>query len=154
MQQVCQAAVEWYKRAIAVFTELQRSCGRTVTGTKFTQGWRTPPCIKAIQQSVLPDGVRHQTYLSLARFFRWIRMHPDEIRERIEDVDNRNPIRDPAYIERTVKWACEHPGFPGCSDDSLHRHCHQGSCFYATLKNAKTENNQSAGKRLPEHQKG
>jgi DNA primase large subunit len=93
-----------------------------------------PPCIKAIQDAVLPDGVRHRAYLSLARFYRWIGMHPDEIREWIKVIDSRNPIRDPDYINRTIEWACAHPGLPGCNDESLRRYCRSENCFYVRIK--------------------
>jgi hypothetical protein len=132
--QVCEEAAEWYRRAIAIVAGLKVHSGRPAADTEFRQGWRMPPCIKAIQEAVLPDGIRHQTYLSLARFYKWIGMHPDEIRERIEDLDRRNPIRDPDSIERTVRWGCDHPGFPGCGDESLRRYCHAANCFYVTLK--------------------
>ena len=88
-----------------------------------------------IQTATLPDGARHQTHLSLARFYRHIKMHPEGIWERLETLDRRNPIRDPDYIERVIKWGCDHPGFPGCDDESLRRYCQPESCFYARLKN-------------------
>jgi len=141
---VCEEAVEWYRRAIAVVAGLKVQSAHTTANMKFKRGWRMPPCIKAIQDAVLPDGARHQTYLSLARFCRWIGMHPDEIRERIEALDSRNPIRDPDYIERTVGWACDRPGFPGCDDESLRRYCRPENCFYVRLKNARTGNTQEA----------
>ena len=90
--------------------------------------------------AVLPDGIRHRTYLSLARFYRWIGMHPDEIHEQIVDLDRRNPIRDPDAIDRIVAWSCAHPGFPGCQDESLRRYCRPENCFYSRLKDAKAGN--------------
>lgn len=66
----------------------------------------------------------------------------EEIRERIEAINSRNPIRDPDSMERAVKFACEHPGFPGCDDESLRRSCRPENCFYARLKNARTGNTQ------------
>ena len=79
-------------------------------------------------------------------------MHPDEVRERIEELDSRNPIRDPASIERMIKWAYEHAGFPGCRDECLRRHCRRDNCFHAALQKGQTEGNQDAGRLLPEHQ--
>ena len=132
--QVCEEAAEWYGRAIAALAGLRVHSGLTMANTKFRRGWRIPPCIKAMQDAVLPDGMRHQTYLSLARFYSWINMHPDEIRERLEALNSRNPIRDSDYIGRTVDWACAHPGFPGCNDESLRRYCRPENCFYIRIK--------------------
>jgi hypothetical protein len=138
--QVCDEAFEWYRQALAASAKLDAPCKPQVSGMRdFRKGWRMPECIKAIQKATLPDGIRHHTYVALARFCRWICMHPDEIRERIEALDNRKPIRDPDYIERAIRWACEHPGFPGCDDESLRRYCRPERCFYAKLKRAKTQ---------------
>ncbi len=57
-----------------------------------------PPCIKAMEQAVIPDGWRHLLYLSLARYYSYLNMHPEEIQERLEALDRRNPIRDPDTI--------------------------------------------------------
>lgn len=133
--QVCEEAAEWYRRALAVSAKLDGgSRGQVSTTRRFRDGWRMPPCIKAIQEATLPDGMRHQAYLSLARFYRFIAMHPSEVQERIEALDRRNPIRDPDYIPRTIGWACTHPGFAGCDDESLRQHCRPEKCFYAKLK--------------------
>ena len=132
--QECEEAVQWYRQAIAAVARLERHSGHATRNAKFRRGWRVPPCIKAMEKSVLPDGARHQTYLSLARFWRWLGMHPDEMHERISAIDSRNLIRDPDYIERAIKWGCEHPGFPGCNDESLRRYCRPEKCFYAKLK--------------------
>jgi hypothetical protein len=114
---------------------VQAHARRPVAGKSFKRGWRMPPCIKAIEAAALPDGVRHHAYFSLARAFRRIGMHPDEIRERLEALDIRHPIRDPDYIGRAVEWGCAHPGFPGCQDESLRWYCRPQDCFYAKLKN-------------------
>jgi len=134
--QISEKTAQWYRRALAALAKLEpHSEHRVTTGRTFKQGWRMPPCIKTIQTATLPDGARHQTYLSLARFYRYIKMHPEEIRERLETLDRRNPIRDPDYIDRAIKWGCDHPGFPGCDDESLRRYCRPENCFYAKLKN-------------------
>jgi hypothetical protein len=49
--------------------------------------------------------------------------------------DARHPIHDPDSIERIVKFGCEHPGFPGCSDPALAKYCQKEQCFYAELRN-------------------
>ncbi|MDI6450457.1 hypothetical protein [Anaerobaca lacustris] len=144
--QVCEEAVEWYRRALAVSAKLDGGSRGQVSTTKpFRDGWRMPPCIKAIQEVTLPDGIRHQTYLSLARFYRYIGMHPDEIHEQIEALDGRHPIRDPDYIERTVAWASDHSGFPGCDDESLRQYCRPEKCFYAKLKNNRKHSAKASG---------
>jgi len=135
--QVCEEAAEWYRKAIAVVAGLKVHSGRTKANRKFRRGWRMPPCIKAIEAAILPDGLRHHAYFALPRAYRAIGMHRDEIRERLEALDSRNPIRDSDYIGRTIEWACAHPGFPGCDDESLRRYCHPESCFYHRLKNAR-----------------
>ena len=132
--QVCEEVAQWYKRAIAVAAKFETHPRRATTHLKFKRGWRMPPCVKAIEAATLPDGVRHHAYLSLARAYRRIGMHPDEIRERLEALNSRNPIRDSDYIGRTIEWACAHPGFPGCNDESLRRYCHPDNCFYFRIK--------------------
>jgi hypothetical protein len=133
--QVCEEAAEWYRKAIAACAQSQTtSRPHATTGKTFRKGWRMPPCIKTTQETTLPDGIRHSAYAALARFYRWIDMHPDEIRERIEALDSRNPIRDSDYIGRTIEWACAHPGFPGCNDESLRRYCRPENCFYVRIK--------------------
>lgn len=138
--QVSEPAAAWFRTAITAFAGLQAHAHRPAAGRNFKQGWRMPPCVKVVQNTVLADGIRHCAYAALARFYSWINMHPDEIRERIETLDSRNPIRDPDYVERTITWARDHPGFPGCHDESLHRYCRPENCFYVRLKNARKGN--------------
>jgi hypothetical protein len=132
--QVCEAAAAWFQTALAAYAGQQARAHRPATGKNFKRGWRMPPCVKAIEAAILPDGVRHHTYFALARAFRRIGMHPDEIQERLETLDCRNPIRDSDYIGRTIEWACAHPGFPGCHDASLRQYCHPDACFYIRIK--------------------
>jgi len=61
-------------------------------------------------------------------------MHPDEIFELIQIIDNKNPIRDPSSIERVIRSAREHPGFAGCDDEVFKKYCCKDICFYAKLK--------------------
>jgi hypothetical protein len=136
--QTCERAVRWYELAIQrVEKHIRRSAARGAS-TNFKAGWRIPPCVKAIEEAEVPDGIRHQTYLSLARFYGWIRMHPDEAVERIERIDARNQIRDPKSIPRIVSWGNAHCGFPGCEDPALKRYCQTNKCFYARLKALQT----------------
>lgn len=133
---MCEKAVQWFRQAIDYFEThaIPQHAGKG--NGQFKRGWRMPPCVKAIQEAVLPDGIRHQTYLSLARFYCWIGMHSDEALERIEKINERNPIRDADSIQRAIKFGAEHPGFPGCDDPPLKRYCQPDRCFYAQMKSA------------------
>jgi len=133
---MCKSAVSWNHDAIE---RVQKGISNhhssdKNTSTKFKKGWRRPPCVKNIQEAIFPDGIRHHAYLSLARFYSWINMHPDEIFELIQIIDNKNPIRDPGSIERAIRSACEHPGFAGCDDEVFKKYCCKDICFYAKLK--------------------
>ncbi|MCX5636901.1 MAG: hypothetical protein NTX52_04305 [Planctomycetota bacterium] len=82
----------------------------------------------------IPDGIRHNAYLSIARFYSWINMHPNEIEEQLNRLDQKNPISDPHSIQRIVSWATEHPGFAGCDNEALTKYCSKENCFYHRLK--------------------
>jgi hypothetical protein len=101
----------------------RQQCGR------FREGWRIPPCIKALEQAALPDGMRHSAYFALARFYAWIGMHPDAIEGKLQEIDQKRPIRDPDYIGRVVQSGRKHPGFPGCHDLALRKYCDRRKCF-------------------------
>lgn len=92
------------------------------------EGWRTPPCIRRIESTILPDGVRHQTYYVLARFYATIGMAEREAVDRLREIDHRHPIRDPDYLERVVHNAWAHPGFAGCPNPVLDSYCDSRTC--------------------------
>lgn len=132
--QVCNTAVQWYRRAIECIEYSTKNPSTTKKiNNNFKKGWRMLPCVKAIEAAVIPDGFRHQLYLSLVRYYGYLNMHHDEMFERLEVIDKRNPIQDPDSIERAVRFGCEHPGFPGC-DSVLKKYCQKEHCFYAQLK--------------------
>jgi len=134
----CQATADWYREAISVLEKQSKTFSKPrQMNLDFKQGWRIPPCIKAIEDATIPDGIRHPLYVELSRFYAWLKAHPDEMLERIQKIDSRNPIRDPDAIERTIKWGCEHPGFPGCANENLRKYCKKEICFYAKLKTGK-----------------
>jgi hypothetical protein len=135
MPQVCETAAQWYRRAIECFEKRHttRSSDRKVN-TEFKRGWRMPPCVKAIETAVVPDGIRHMLYVSLARYYGYLNMHHDEMLDRLEAIDQRNPVRDPDSIERAVSFGCTHPGFPGCDDPAIMRYCQKDKCFYAKIR--------------------
>jgi hypothetical protein len=135
MPHVCEAAAQWYRRAIECFEKrhTKRSSDRKVN-TQFKKGWRMPPCVKAVEGAVIPDGIRHQLYVSLARYYGYLNMHHDEMLDRLEAIDQRNPVRDPDSVERAVSFGCTHPGFPGCDDPAIMRYCQKDKCFYAKIR--------------------
>jgi hypothetical protein len=138
--QLCEKAAAWYHWAIACCQDKKskHSYSRKIN-TKFKKGWRIPPCVKAIETAVVPDGIRHQLYVSLARYYGYLNMHHDEMLGRLEAIDQRNPVRDPDSIERAVSFGCAHPGFPGCDDPAIARYCQKNKCFYANLKGSRTK---------------
>ena len=127
-------AAQWYKDALISIARCKTKKTTKKTGEQFKYGWRIPPCIKTLQTMRLSDGTRHSTYLILARFYRWINMHPDEITETLLSIDDKNPIQQPGDIQRIVNWAVQHPGFPGCRNDHLKQVCCKEKCFYAQMK--------------------
>ena len=131
----CQATADWYREAISVLEKQSKPPAALPQMTlEFEQGWRVPPCIKAIEDATIADGGRHYLYTDLSRYFAFLGMHPLEILERIQKIDSRNPIPDPTSIERSVRWGYAHPGFPGCDNTSLRKYCKKEVCFYAALK--------------------
>ena len=139
----CEKAVKWYRDAIECTKsriENHRSVKKNIT-TNFKDGWRIPPCIKNIQETILPDGIRHRAYFSLARFYSWIGMHPAEILELIQTIDTKHPIQDPGSIKRSIKSACTHAGFAGCNDVALKKYCCKDICFYEQVKAQKEKMN-------------
>ena len=106
------------------------------------------PCAKAIQEATLGDGSRHHIYMILARYYSYLNMHHDEILERIEGIDARNPIRDADYIERIINFGQKHPGFSGCDERELQEYCRNNNCFYAKLKNRDGKNRKNQRKNI------
>ncbi|OHB49689.1 MAG: hypothetical protein A2Y10_05905 [Planctomycetes bacterium GWF2_41_51] len=133
-------AIHWYREAIKCMKNKNNQFSSIKKlNIKFKHGWRIPPCIKEIEKTILPDGIRHDTYLLLARYYSYLNMHYYEIVERLGNIDNRNPIRDLDSIERITEFAIEHPGFAGCDNQVLKKYCKNQNCFYAKLKNNNAE---------------
>jgi hypothetical protein len=137
MPAFCSEAADLYKKLVA---DCQKTNVPPLPAAKqmnigFKQGWRMTPCAKIAENKTIPDGVRHQMYVELSRYYAYLNMHPEEMLERLWTIDRRNPVRDPDAIERAIKWGCEHPGFPGCDNGNLRRYCKKELCFYAKLKN-------------------
>lgn len=91
-------------------------------------GWHTPPCVRKAEKVVLPDGCRHETLHSLGRFYFSVGMAPDEIVDRLFEIDARHPIRDPDYIPRMVDCVVKKPGFYGCPNPGLTPFCVPDNC--------------------------
>ena len=127
-------AVEWSRK------RKERRGVNSGTREGFRRGWRIPPCIRAIEAApLLPDCIRHQSYLALAQYWAWLGAHPLEIEERIRRVDDRHPIQDTACIERMVKYGTQHPGFRGCQDAAFQRYCRAEECFLARKRRGVTD---------------
>jgi hypothetical protein len=135
-------ACRWYRNALKCMERIKvESCNRK-TFTNFKNGWRIPPCIEAMQKTTLPDGIRHNSYLILARFYSWINMHPEQIKEKLLETDKRHPISDPDSIERIIKWSAENTGFAGCGSEILQKYCQKNKCFYYKEIKAKKGQNE------------
>ena len=131
----CQEAIQWFRQATKGYSR-RAPAGPSTSSTKslFSNGWRMPPCIKRIEVAVVPDGIRHALYLAMSRYYRFLNMHPEEILERLRNIDARHPIHDPDSLGRIVRFASQHPGFPGCSDPILAKYCQEEQCFYTEVR--------------------
>jgi len=122
-------AVGWFQSAVKWCEGLEAKRAAHPPAKGFREGWRVPPCIRNIETSTLPDGIRHDAYFALAKFYGWIGMHPAESAERLHTIDGRRPIRDPKYIRRVAFYGVEHPGFMGCKHAAIMRYCEPSKCF-------------------------
>ena len=120
-------AVAWFAEA-KTWVETRQSRLKQPPRQK---GWRTTPCIRRLEASVLPDGFRHDAYYTLARFYASTGMAKQEAIERLSEMDRRNPIRDPNYLRRVVDNAWQRPGFYGCPNPTLEPYCDFSTCFLA-----------------------
>lgn len=145
--ELCLKTRQWFRQAIRRYEiKCRRHLAIQENQTLFAYGWRMPPCIKSIETAVIPDGMRHTLYLVLSRYYRFLNMHPDEILDCLCKIDARHPIHDPDSIERIVKFGCEHPGFPGCSNPALVKYCQKEKCFYTKLKSKPNDRNRDIQK--------
>ncbi|MCD6404957.1 MAG: hypothetical protein J7M19_03950 [Planctomycetes bacterium] len=139
-------AAAWFREALTWWrTKRAGKTPRSNSTTKFSQGWRVPPCIRNIEQATLPDGIRHTAYLALARFYAWIGMHALEAEERIGLIDEKHSVRDSACIARIVEFGGKHPGFPGCDNPVLKKYCDRKRCFLPRIRRNKTQGQLTAG---------
>lgn len=112
-------ALAWAEREAQLQARRPRVSGR---------GWRLPPCIKAIERSTIPDGMRHIAYYNYARFFATIGADASEIRDRLEEIDARNPIRDRGYLAQLARRIAKYAGFRRCPKDELAEFCDTKAC--------------------------
>jgi hypothetical protein len=68
-------------------------------------------------------------YFALARFYAWVGAAPEEIEERLRIIDQRNPIGDGDYIERTAGNARKYAGFAGCNGRGFEGFCDPADCY-------------------------
>lgn len=137
ISKICEQTAQWYRTAINYFGNQppkSKTHAKNIN-QEFKNGWRMLPCVKEIEEITLCDGNRHHIYMILTRYYSYLNMHHDEILDRIERIDSRNPIHDPDWIERIVNFGLKGPGFSGCDDSQLQKYCRGSDCFYAKLKN-------------------
>lgn len=128
----CPEAVAWFENAVSWHAQRDRQGTERKSGQgSFKRGWRMAPCVRCLEEATLPDGLRHQAYFALTRFYAWIGMHPLEAEDRLMRIDQRHPIRDPGYIQRVVESGVKYAGFPGCDDQVLKQFCDKAGCFVA-----------------------
>jgi len=123
-------AIKWLRESLDWLDRRPAHAGKG-SGIPATppNGWRVPRCIRHVEQkAILPDGMRHEVYFALARFYASIGMHPDEASHRLKDIDQRHPIRDSDYIDRIARYDHLHPGFRGCPNEALGRYCDPTQC--------------------------
>ena len=122
-------AMHWWDQASQWCAE-RRNNPRSPNGLGVLRGdgWQFPPCVRQAERATLADGTRHQTFLTLARFYALIGMAPQEIATRLGEIDARHPIRDPDYIERLAATARSYRGFRGCPNEVLRDLCEPSRC--------------------------
>jgi hypothetical protein len=121
-------ATQWMHEATAWVKRLRAAPSR-VGWVRDRSGWRLPPCIRAIEQVVLQDGIRHAAYFEFARYMATVGAAPDEILRRLRDIDRRNSIGDDAHLESLARRAARYAGFKTCPLPQLNDFCDRNKCF-------------------------
>lgn len=124
-------AMEWFRAAAAQRARAPRPIPQAALRGKG--GWRTPPCVRKLEQVTLPGGCRHDAYVGLASFYLSIGMAPQEAVERLRVVDARNPIPDPDFINGVVSDAQTDPTFACCVNVALASFCSPTRCHLAPI---------------------
>lgn len=132
-------AVGWFDTAVSHLAKLRPR--PSTSRNHLTRGWRRPPCIERIESDVLPDGVRHHAYFALSRFYASAGASPEEIEQRLFQIDRRNPISDTNYIQRTAENACRYR-FNRCPASGIHRFCEVNQCHLASESRRGGDRNQ------------
>jgi len=125
----CPQAAGWFAKSLDRIKEMRAKRSRGHRSVSAGNGWRMPPCVRRVEQAVLPDGMRHELYFALARFYAITGMAVEEAVTRIRQIDRRNPIRDPDYIPRAVRNGWKYPGVSRCRESYLRLFCDPVACF-------------------------
>jgi hypothetical protein len=125
----CPQAAGWITRTLDRIRQSEMKRSGRKSSSRPGDGWRMPPCVRRVEQAILPDGMRHELYFALARFYAITGMAVDEAVTRIRQIDLRNPIRDPDYIARAVRNGWKYPGVSRCRESHLRLFCDPGACF-------------------------
>ena len=128
MPEECPQVIAWFNNAMD-WVQVRNVYRKHEEVHQFKNGWRKPPCIRKLETGKLSQGIRHTAYFELSRFYAWINMHPLEAEDRIRQIDQRNPIRDPDYISRVVHSARKYKGFSPCRKQIFIQHCDPERCF-------------------------
>ena len=123
-------ATQWMHQATA-WVRRPRAAPAMHGKVRDHSGWRLPPCIRAVEHEVLPDGIRHAAYFEYARYLATIGAAPDEILRRLLDIDRRNSIHDDAHLESLAQRAARYAGFKTCPLPQLGDYCDRRQCFLA-----------------------
>ncbi len=146
-EETCLAEITESPKAMGWIREARRRLARrprrSANSLLQDDGWRTPPCVRRIERGGLPDHHRHDIYFAIARFYATTGMSRTEAVERLRLIDAGNPIRDPDYIERTVRNAWRRPGFEGCPNPYLKAYCDHTPCDACTTSTDEGTKNHS-----------
>ena len=125
-------AVDWFTM---VFKDIENNHKKQeqLLNLIFQKGWETPPCIRRLQRLCLNGNVRLEAYRIIAQFYSWIKSSVGEIWFQIQDLDQRNPIKNYQKLKAIIAFAFENPQFAGCEHKLLKRFCPAGKCFMAKL---------------------
>jgi hypothetical protein len=118
----------WFTSEIKRIEEQFTTCPQcSDSSAPYTADQPVVPCIQAIESAVLPDGMRHATYYSLASAYAGLRKHYPEIVAQLQTIDACNPIPDPNDIAKAAEHGCRHPCYPPCGS-VLRQYCPEGGC--------------------------
>jgi hypothetical protein len=128
----------WFTSELKRIEEQFATCPKCSDDSgQYMQDRSHAPCIRAIESAVLPDGMRHTTYYSLASAYAGLNIHYPEIVTRLQAIDACNPILDPNDIAKAAEHGCRHPYYPPCGS-VLRQYCPAGGCTLSESKQSST----------------